>query len=180
MPELSFQAELLAFTQRNGKPFAIARGNFLQVPFAKKSPLFLIQKGAAHAFIDTESSRQTIRLGYPGEQLAVLPGLFAETPSAIGVESIRKCEGLSISKSQLEGFVHSSVKFTAGYTKLLEQFTCDLIIRELDLLDPSPHRRYEALLNRSPRLFQHVPLRYIASYLRMSPETLSRIRAKNA
>jgi len=48
-----------------------------------------------------------------------------------------------------------------------------------DRLEPSPLERYNAVLRRSPQLFQHVPLRHIASYLRMSPETLSRIRAKS-
>ncbi|MFK8055260.1 MAG: Crp/Fnr family transcriptional regulator [Saprospiraceae bacterium] len=179
MSELSFQAELLAFTQRSGQSFSIARGQLLQAPHARTSPLFLLQSGAAHAFIDSESGRQSIRLGYPGEQLSVLPGLFQGTTSAIGIESIRKCEGLSLTKAQLDEFVHSSPAISAGYTLLLEQFACDLVIRELDLLEPSPQRRYEAVLARSPQLFQHVPLRYIASYLRMSPETLSRIRAKS-
>ncbi|MEO0734297.1 MAG: Crp/Fnr family transcriptional regulator, partial [Bacteroidota bacterium] len=36
------------------------------------------------------------------------------------------------------------------------------------------------VLARSPRLFQEIPAKYIANYLRMTPETLSRIRAKEA
>jgi len=179
MSNSSFQANFLAFFQQNGKPYAVPRGQLLQAPFARSSPLYLIQKGAAHAFIDTENARQTIRLGYPGEQLAVLPGLFSDKTSAIGIESIRKCEGISLTKAQLNQFVDASPTNALGYRQLLEQFTCDLVVRELDLLEPSPHLRYESVLDRSPQLFQHVPLRYIASYLRMSPETLSRIRAKS-
>jgi len=168
----------LSFIQQAGRTFSVARGQLLQAPFANTSPLFLIESGAAHAFIDTPSGRQTIRLGYPGEQLSVLPGFFSASTSAIGIESIRKCEGLTITKAQLDDFLRSSPALFAGYTMQLEQFACDLVVRELDLLEPSPQLRYEAVLKRSPQLFQHIPLRYIASYLRMSPETLSRIRAK--
>ena len=38
-----------------------------------------------------------------------------------------------------------------------------------------PRQRLQRVLGRSPRLFQEVPHKYIASYLRMSPETLSRL-----
>lgn len=175
----SFQADFLAFAQMKGQPFSFSRGQFLQMPFARTSPLFLIQSGAAHAFIDSENGRQTIRLGYPGEQLSVLPSFFTTSYSAIGIESIRKCEGQMLSKAQLDEFVSATPDHAASYTRQLEQFACELVTRELDLLEPSPQRRYEAVLKRSPQLFQHVPLRYIASYLRMSPETLSRVRANS-
>ena len=180
MIEHSFQAVFLNFALQAGRSFSIARGQLLQAPFAKTSPLFLIQTGAAHAFTDSTNGRQTIRLGYPGEQLSVLPGFFSSATSAIGIESIRKCEGLTLTKPQLDEFLHASPELFAGYTQQLEQFACDLVVRELDLLEPSPQLRYEAVLQRSPQLFQHIPLRYIASYLRMSPETLSRIRTKSA
>jgi CRP/FNR family transcriptional regulator, anaerobic regulatory protein len=49
--------------------------------------------------------------------------------------------------------------------------------RELDLLTASPIERYRRVIARSPQLFQEVPLKYIADYLRMTPETLSRLRA---
>ena len=48
--------------------------------------------------------------------------------------------------------------------------------REKDILISSPHTRYERVLKRSPQVFQYVPHKYIASYLRMSPETLSRLK----
>lgn len=179
MPESFFQKSFFVFAQQAGRPFSTTRGQLLQTPFAKSSPVFLIQTGAAHAFIDAEGGRQTIRLGYPGEQLSALPSFFRSTSSAIGIEAIRKCEGLMLSKAQVDDFIHSSPENSAAYTRQLEQFACELVTRELDLLEPSPQRRYEAVLARSPQLFQHVPLRYIASYLRMSPETLSRVRTNS-
>ena len=51
---------------------------------------------------------------------------------------------------------------------------CDLE-REVDLITYSPQKRFERVFERSPQLFQEIPQKYIASYLRMTPETLSRI-----
>jgi hypothetical protein len=42
----------------------------------------------------------------------------------------------------------------------------------------TPEQRYARLLERSPHIFQLAPLKYIASYLRIAPETLSRLRSK--
>ena len=54
----------------------------------------------------------------------------------------------------------------------------DLMEREQDLLISSPAERFNRVLARSPQLFQEVPNKYIASYLNMTPETLSRLKKK--
>jgi hypothetical protein len=48
--------------------------------------------------------------------------------------------------------------------------------RTIDLLTSSFSERLERVLKHSPDLFKEIPLKYIASYLRMTPETLSCIR----
>jgi hypothetical protein len=47
---------------------------------------------------------------------------------------------------------------------------------EIDLLLPDPAQRLARMRQRSPHIFQVVPRKYLASYLRMTPETLSRLR----
>ena len=58
----------------------------------------------------------------------------------------------------------------------LERVLVGRIEREIDLLLPEPERRLARLMARSPHIFQLVPKKYIASSLRMTPETLSRLR----
>jgi CRP-like cAMP-binding protein len=53
-------------------------------------------------------------------------------------------------------------------------------LREASFLKDSPEERYAKLLTEQPMVIQRVPLHYIASYLGMKPETLSRIRKKMA
>ena len=62
------------------------------------------------------------------------------------------------------------------WKKLLEAFVIQQMERETDLLTTSPEARYQRILKRSPQVFQEIPHKYIASYLRMSPETLSRLK----
>ncbi len=179
MPDAhAYRTQLFTHARCVGRSFACARGQLMQAPHARHSPLYFIEAGAAHAYIDVEGgSVQTLRLGYPGEILAALPGLLRGTPSAIGLQSIGRCSGYTLTRHEIVGFNESQPTRHMAYTTMLETFACGLMDRELDLLEPSPARRYETVLRRSPRLFEHVPLRYIASYLRMTPETLSRVRA---
>lgn len=61
------------------------------------------------------------------------------------------------------------------YSRFPEGLLVGEINRELNLLINSPKERLERLLARSSQVFQEIPAKYIASYLRMAPETLSRL-----
>lgn len=72
-------------------------------------------------------------------------------------------------------FVYSSAEAMQFWNKVLSYTVIAQLERETDLLNPSPKERYQNVLKRSPHLFREVPHKYIASYLRMAPETLSRL-----
>jgi CRP-like cAMP-binding protein len=81
-----------------------------------------------------------------------------------------------ISREKLYQLVNENETSLKQYILLLETLITQQIDREIDLLITSPSERLNRVLSRSPNLFQEIPLKYIASYLRMKPETLSRIR----
>lgn len=60
--------------------------------------------------------------------------------------------------------------------KLADQSAINLIRRSVSLLVDDATKRYEELLRDRPQIVQRVPQYMIASYLGMTPETLSRIR----
>jgi CRP-like cAMP-binding protein len=73
-------------------------------------------------------------------------------------------------------FVESSAENTKIWHIMLGNLIFQQMERERDILTSSPLERYKRVLARSPQLFQEIPNKYIASYLRMTPETLSRIK----
>jgi len=171
------------FTQRVLSAFAASnrikvfkKGDFLLKEGEVEKNLYLIEQGAVRLFYLTEFEEHTVRLGYDGSLINALSSFVSGQPSEFYIEAIRRTKLKLMSKEQLFQIVNQDETSLAQYAKFLEQLLVLQIDREIDLLTPSPKDRLERVLQRSPNLFQHVPLKYIASYLRMKPETLSRIR----
>lgn len=138
--------------------------------------VYYIASGAVRVIYLSEFEEQTIRFGYEGSIINSLSSFLKETPSEFFIEAMRKTQLRIIPKESFFALVHESPDNLRQYAAMLETVITQQIDRETDLLTASPSGRLRRVLDRSPNLFQEVPLKYIASYLRMTPETLSRIR----
>lgn len=154
----------------------ISRGEFLVKEGEVERNLYLIVSGAVRVFYLSEFEEQTVRLGYEGSLINSLSSFIKGTPSEFYIEAIRKTTFKLISRDKVLHLANEDNESLKQYIILLETLVTQQIDREIDLLITSPSIRLERVLERSPHLFQHIPLKYIASYLRMTPETLSRIR----
>lgn len=154
----------------------IVKGGFLIKEGEIEKNLYLVESGAIVVFYLSEYEEQVIRFGYAGSLINSLSSFIKGTPSEFYIQAIRKTKVKIISKEKLLMLVHESNESLKQYIILLESLITQQIEREIDLLIASPTERLNRVLQRSPNLFQEVPLKYIASYLRMKPETLSRIR----
>ena len=92
------------------------------------------------------------------------------------IQAIKKSTVKVISKETFMAFINSSPENLKIWLEILEDLVLQQIEREKDLLIQSPRERYERVLKRSPQLFQEIPNKHIANYLRMTPETLSRLK----
>ncbi|MEO8960834.1 MAG: Crp/Fnr family transcriptional regulator [Ginsengibacter sp.] len=154
----------------------IAKNQFLIREGQIEKNLFYIETGAVRVFRLTELEEQTIRFGCRGSLINSLYSFIKDSPSEFYIETIRKTTVKVMKKENLLKLAYGTRESLIQYVQLLEDLVTQQIEREIDLLTDSPSERLQRILKRSPNLFQEIPLKYIASYLRMSPETLSRIR----
>ncbi|MCR9152478.1 MAG: Crp/Fnr family transcriptional regulator [Bacteroidetes bacterium] len=161
----------LAF-QEEGENEIFKKGQYLTREGEVERRLFFIESGAVKIYFLSEMGEKIIRLGYDGSILNSLSSFFTQAPSDLYIEAIRETKVKYLTKGKVLELIANSTQ----YPQFLESLLIQQLERELDLLHDSPSLRLERVLARSPHLFQHIPLKYIASYLRMSPETLSRIR----
>ena len=153
-----------------------AKGDYLIQEGQVEHSVYFIESGAVRVFHVTEFEEQTIRFGYEGSIITSLSSFISGKPSEFYIEALRKTTVKIIPKETIFAIVNESHETLSQYNQLLQTLIVKQMEREVDLLTESPTKRLQRVLDRSPNLFQEIPLKYIASYLRMTPETLSRIR----
>lgn len=172
----TFKDELYQLFASHGRQIQLKKGEFLIREGQTEQHLYLVKEGAIRALYQSEKETYTIRFGYQGNIINSLASYISQKASELCLEALKKTTVLAIKKPQIEELIYNNHAHTIAYLHLIEDLVVQQIERETDLLIESPSARLERVLKRSPRLFQHIPLKHIASYLRMTPETLSRIR----
>ena len=157
------------------KKVTLERNDFLKVEGSIDTNIYFIESGSLRVFVISEYEEQTIRFGYKDNLIVSLDSFLSGKPSNFYIQAIKKTEVKVISKSTFDEFLKTD-KNRNWWIEVLEGLVLQQMEREMDILTTSPKERYEQVLKRSPQLFQEVPHRYIANYLRMSPETLSRLK----
>ena len=158
------------------KEIVLERQEYLKVKGSIDTNIYLVINGSLRIFVIDEFEEHTIRFGYKDNLIASLDSFLNEQPSDFYIQALKKTKVKSINKKKYTSLIESSKENKAIWLSILENFVLQQMERERDILTSSPIERYNRVLKRSPQLFQEIPNKYIASYLRMTPETLSRIK----
>ena len=158
------------------KEVTLERGDYLKMEGTTDTNLYFVEEGSLRIFIHDDSDEKTIRFGYKGDLIASLDSYISGKSSPLFIQAIRKTEVKVIKKRDFTEMLDNDIELKASWSQILEVLLLDSMEREIDILTKSPQARYQRVLNRSPRLFQEIPNKYIASYLNMTPETLSRLK----
>jgi len=101
-----------------------------------------------------------------------------DTPSRVNIQALSYCELYTISKENYNR-IGEYVEHCAKLEKLfVAKCFITLENRFFSQLPMSSEQKVRSLLDQNSEMFNQVPLQYIASMLRMTPETLSRVRRK--
>ncbi|KPE52418.1 Crp/Fnr family transcriptional regulator [Chryseobacterium indologenes] len=152
------------------------RNEFLKISGSTDTQIYFVEKGSIRIFMTDENEERIIRFGYTGNIIVSLDSFLSGKPSEFYIQAIKKTTVRIASKKDFYEFIYADEEHLKFWISVLEDLVIQQIEREKDLLIHSPGERYARVLNRSPKLFQEIPGKYIANYLRMSPETLSRLK----
>lgn len=113
------------------------------------------------------------------------PGFFTSyfnfinaTKSNENVECITECELLRITRTDLDSLTSKSEAMKNFSIKVFQKSIVYNENRSTELATLSGEKRYRKLIENYPGILHNVPITYIASFLGMKPESLSRIRRK--
>ncbi len=139
--------------------------------------IYYIEKGLVRQFYFKKDKAITEYLAVEGNIIMCIESLFKEQPTYLQVEALEPVLIYALPKARLEEVALHNANIQILYRKILEE---SLIIQQIhaDLVRfETAQDRYERLCRQSPQVALRAPLLYIASYLQMTPETLSRVRS---
>lgn len=154
----------------------LSRNEYLKIAGTCDTNFYYLVEGSVRIFMLDQKEEHTIRFGYRDSLISSLDSFLTESPSPLYIQALKKTVYTSISKNDFSILMNQDDHHKELWKNVLEMFAIQQMEREMDLLTSSSEERLSRVLKRSPHLFQEIPHKYIASYLRMSPETLSRIK----
>lgn len=140
-----------------------------------------VEKGILRTYtIDEKGNEPILQFSMEGWWVADLYSFLTNEPSLYNIEALEECELLLITQSSWD-ILLEKVPVLERYFRILIQNNLIATQRRLiGAMSETAEEKYTKLLNNFPTCIQRVPQHMIASYLGITPETLSRIRSQMA
>jgi CRP-like cAMP-binding protein len=140
--------------------------------------IYFIKKGAVRGFIREGKKDITTWITVEGELVTSIYSLDVKTPATENMQAIEDCDLLALSYADLHNLYTLFPEFNVVTRKLLQHYYRDAEGRAYIARLTNAENKYRHFLLKSSHLANRIALTYIASYLGMTLETLSRVRKK--
>lgn len=141
--------------------------------------LFFIQKGVLRqCFVNEDGIERTCNIALENEFITDLESFSTQSPAMTKIVALEPVTCLVSNCVTIGQAIRNSKEMADFFRFVVEQVAQEGIRRTKSMLAYSPDRRFEELMAAKPELVQRVPQRYIAQYLGIAPESLSRIRKR--
>jgi len=140
--------------------------------------LSFIEKGIVRLCIPHDFDELTFGFSHAGNFVSAYDSFLTQSPSKYHVETITDTVLWRVTYTDLQLiYKYTAIGNTIG-RGAAEALFLEKSKRELSLLNDTAEQRYLNLFTEKPHLFQQIPLKFIASYIGITPQALSRIRKR--
>ncbi len=163
--------------QKSFIPISATRNSVLEEQDKIPQYHYFINTGFMRLFYyDDNGEEQTTFLCSQTGYIASFSSLINQTKATENVECITDCELLKISYFDAKQLVEKSEIFKNFFLVMFEKSISLATLRANDLALLNAEQRYQKMIDQQAHFIQNIPLQYIASYLGIKPQSLSRIR----
>ncbi len=142
---------------------------------------YFVLEGCLRTYlIDSLGKEHTIQFGVENWWVSDYIAYYKEVPSIFNIECLEDCKLLKVSKEKLMLLFESHHNVERYFRKQLENAFVAFQTRILSSLNLSAEERYQSFITTYPDIEQRVKNYQIASYLGITPESLSRIRKQKS
>ncbi|HSE20124.1 MAG TPA: Crp/Fnr family transcriptional regulator [Pyrinomonadaceae bacterium] len=137
-----------------------------------------IESGVFRFYLNTGERDATYYFAAENEFICDYPSFLPQRPSSINIQALEAAEIRAISFDDLQRF-YRQVTFGERFGRLIaEEIFVDSIQQLTSFYQDKPAVRYQNFVHRFSQLVQRLPQYYIASYVGIEPQSLSRIRRR--
>jgi CRP-like cAMP-binding protein len=154
----------------------LKRNDFLVTKGQVETNLYYVESGSMRIFYPVKEEEICAGFAYDQNLICSFPSFIRQQPSDYAIQALTATKLKFIRRVDFFELFNVHRGIESAWRMLEEEALVGKIEREVEMLTFTPEERYKRLMDRSPHIFQIIPKKYIASYLRMSPETLSRIK----
>ncbi|MBX9187316.1 Crp/Fnr family transcriptional regulator [Bacteroides sp. K03] len=139
--------------------------------------LIFVGKGMLRQFYYKNGKDVTEHFSYEGCIVMCIESLLKQEPTRLIVEALEQSILFLFPYNALQRLVETSPEINMFYRKILEYSLIVSQVKADSWRFETARERYNLLLEHHPEIIKRAPLSHIASYLLMTPETLSRVRS---
>ena len=139
---------------------------------------FVIERGCIRVWFNHNGKEISFQFFFEGDVVLSVESFRKSVSSPFNIETIEPCTLHWISRSDMDQVIREDAFFNNYLMDWAVERQAEFIRHFFSFLKDTPRERYENLLRDKPQIIQRVPLQYIASYLGITPVSLSRIRNK--
>lgn len=162
-------------------PVSVKKKGYLVEQGRKTSSMFFITSGLFRGVHICDGQEDTLFFGVAGDPFTAVHSLAHDEPAQISLQALEDSTALSIPFYDFKEILSERVDLLKWWSHVLLEQVYALERRYVWLGTCDARARYETLQKLRPASFiNKIPLKYIAQYLNITPETLSRTRAKIA
>lgn len=141
-----------------------------------ETSIFFIKKGIVRAYAIPDDNEITFWFGEEGQPILSMKSYVENQKGYENIELLEDCELYELKVEDLNNLYNQDIHIANWGRRLAEKELLKLESRIISSELRSATDRYDELITNSPSLIQRVPLKHIASYLGITPVSLSRIR----
>ncbi|MEY2916735.1 MAG: hypothetical protein RIS73_449 [Bacteroidota bacterium] len=160
------------------KEIALSKNEYLLTQGQICRHLYFLEKGALRGFYNLDGKEITHWFGFEKDFVTSFHSFITEEPAVENIQLLEGCILWAISKETLTKLFNQYHEIERLMRIAYEKYYIRLEERFVNAQFKTAAERYGNLLQQTPHIIERVPLGYIAAYLGISQETLSRIRSK--
>ena len=140
--------------------------------------IFFINSGCARDFFNIEGEEKIVEFFFENSWFTDYGSFLTGQPTIENLQAIEPCEVVYFSKASLYNLYITNPVFERVGRVMAENAFINLMKISSMRTNHDPQERYLNLMKSRPELFERIPQHYIASYLGLQPQSLSRIRKR--